>query len=101
MEQHEAHSHGASLKISVLVFVTLLILTVLTVSLSYVDLTRTGNIVVGLIVATTKALLVALFFMHLKYESKLIRFTAIFPLILFGIMITALIAEMAIFLKPF
>ncbi|HZT34649.1 MAG TPA: cytochrome C oxidase subunit IV family protein [Nitrososphaera sp.] len=100
MEQHAHQKHGASAGVYAMVFAALLALTVVTVGLSYVNLTHTGNIIAALIVATFKALLVALFFMHLKYEGRLLRFTAIFPLILFCIMIGALILDIVIFLKP-
>jgi cytochrome c oxidase subunit 4 len=47
----------------------LLGLTAITVASSRVDL-GTWNIVLALAIACTKAALVALFFMHLKYESR-------------------------------
>jgi len=61
---------------------TLLIGTILTVLASYVDLGHHWNIVLALIIATVKASLVALFFMHLISERQMIyvvlAFTAIF-----------------------
>lgn len=61
---------------------TLLIGTVLTVLASYVDLGHHWNIVLALVIATVKASLVALFFMHLISERKMIyivlAFTAFF-----------------------
>ena len=47
----------------------LLALTALTVTSSRIDLGE-WNVVVALAVACTKAALVALFFMHLKYENR-------------------------------
>ena len=72
---------------------TLLIGTILTVLASYVDLGHGLNIVLALVIATVKASLVALFFMHLISEKQMIYtvlgFTAFFfigmmGLILFG-----------------
>jgi len=61
---------------------TLIIGTVLTVLASYVDLGHHWNIVLALVIATVKASLVALFFMHLISEKQMIytvlAFTAFF-----------------------
>lgn len=61
---------------------TLIIGTVLTVLASYIDLGHHWNIVLALIIATAKASLVALFFMHLISEKQMIytvlAFTAFF-----------------------
>lgn len=51
---------------------TLIIGTVLTVLASYVDLGHHWNIVLALVIATVKASLVALYFMHLISEKQLI-----------------------------
>lgn len=60
----------------------LLIGTILTVWASYIDLGHHWNIVLALVIATVKASLVALFFMHLISERQMIymvlAFTAIF-----------------------
>ena len=66
----------------------LIFFTVVTVGLSYVELpSHSLNIIVGMILATVKAALVALVFMHLNHEAKLIykvlAFTAAFALALF------------------
>lgn len=55
------------------VFGTLLVLTLLTVAVSYLTLPPAPAIVLGLAIATSKAALVALFFMHLKWERRLIH----------------------------
>jgi len=66
----------------------LAVFTVITVGLSYWELpSHSWNIIVGMIVATFKAALVALIFMHLNHEAKLIykilAFTVAFVLALF------------------
>ena len=55
-----------------LVGAALLIGTVLTVWASYIDLGHHWNIVLALVIATAKASLVALFFMHLISEKQMI-----------------------------
>jgi cytochrome c oxidase subunit IV len=62
--EHEPHSSTGYVK----VLVALLILTALTVAASYVDF-GSGNVVIALFIASVKAMLVALFFMHLRYDK--------------------------------
>src|SRR5262245_39753713 len=62
--------HVVSIKIYLAIFLTLMALTALTVAVAFVDL-GVLNTVVALGVAVTKATLVILFFMHVKYSSKL------------------------------
>jgi cytochrome c oxidase subunit 4 len=56
------------------VFSTLMVLTIVTVAVSYVHLETSSAIAVALIVATVKASLVALFFMHLISERNAIYY---------------------------
>ena len=65
----------ASRRIYFLIFAALIVLTVVTVLAANVDLGR-GNAVVALTIAVAKALLVALFFMHLRDSSRLIWLVA-------------------------
>jgi cytochrome c oxidase subunit 4 len=64
--------HVVSKKIYFLVFVLLLILTLVTIEVAFVDLGR-GNTILALTIAVTKAVLVILYFMHLRYSPKLTR----------------------------
>lgn len=64
------------------------VFTIITVGLSFVELPTHGlNIIVGMIVATFKAALVALIFMHLNHEAsmiyKILLFTTVFVMGLF------------------
>lgn len=63
------HSHISSTGFYATIFAALICLTVLTVGQSYVDLGRL-NLIVVLLIATTKAALVVSFFMHLRYDNK-------------------------------
>jgi cytochrome c oxidase subunit 4 len=63
-------SHTISVQTYLIVGGLLLLLTGLTVLISFVDLGGM-NVVIALIIASTKALLVALFFMHLLHDHKL------------------------------
>jgi cytochrome c oxidase subunit 4 len=72
-------------KLYVTIWITLLCLTVITAAVSFVDIGPL-NTVVALVIATFKALLVVLFFMHVKYTSekftKMVVVAAIFWLLL-------------------
>jgi cytochrome c oxidase subunit IV len=74
---HAAHGHGHDVAKEVrkylLVFGALIIGTILTVWVSFIDLhPHWKNIAIGLVIASAKGFLVAAFFMHLIDERKLI-----------------------------
>lgn len=77
--------HIVSRKFYVTIGITLLILTAVTVWAAFINLGPL-NPVVALVIATIKALLVVLFFMHVKYTSermtKLVLASGIFFLLL-------------------
>ena len=84
------HDHDVSKHVNkyLLVGGLLLVCTLITVFLSYVDFGSTkANMAVGMLVATFKAGLVAVIFMHLSAEKKMIYrvliFTGFFVLALF------------------
>lgn len=74
------------------IFGALLVLTVITVGVTRIDF-GTMNIVVAMVIASAKAMLVALFFMHLKYERFTTWVYAIFPLVLLGIMMAGIFID--------
>lgn len=77
--------HVVSFKTNVAVWLTLLVLTGVTTSIAFLDL-GAFNTVVALVIATCKALLVVLIFMHVKYASdklvKVVVISAVFFLML-------------------
>jgi len=70
----------------VVVFVALLALTLVTVAVSYLDLSKTGAIVVALIIATVKGSLVATYFMHLISEKRMIYMSLILTVVFFAVL---------------
>ena len=64
------HDHVTPLGVYLGIFGALMVLTVVTVAIAWVDL-GSFNIIVALGVAVLKANLVVLYYMHLKYSSKL------------------------------
>jgi cytochrome c oxidase subunit IV len=84
IEQHEREHHIVSPKIYLLILLALLVGTTATVLASYVDmgewhvapgLVIFWNPIIALAIACTKATLVVLFFMHVKYATKLTKLT--------------------------
>ena len=67
----KAHAeHITPVKVYLVVGLSLICLTALTVAISFIDL-GPWNITVALVIASIKALLVSLFFMHLFWDNKL------------------------------
>ena len=76
------------------IFLALVVLTIVTVAVAFHRFESEAiNLLVALLVATTKASLVALFFMHLKFEGKLIYMIFIVPLLLCVLLTVALIPD--------
>jgi cytochrome c oxidase subunit IV len=77
--------HVVAVKANVAVWVVLLVLTGITTGIAFVDLGPL-NTIVALVIATCKALLVVLIFMHVKYASdklvKVVVISAVFFLLL-------------------
>ncbi len=87
-DDHDHHDVSKHVRKYLMVGALLLVFTVITVALSYFDFgSHKANIAVGMFVATIKAAMVALIFMHLSAEKQLIYrvllFTGLFVLALF------------------
>lgn len=67
-DDHHGISHVASLKVLLGTGGTLLVLTLVTVLATKVDFGANINLALAMFIAVTKATLVILFFMHLKYD---------------------------------
>ena len=87
---HEIHHPGP--KTFIIVWVALTILAALTV---YIAQFHFGdwNVVVAMVIASIKATIVALYFMHLKYEDKLTWVYALYPLFLLFLLISSTIMD--------
>ena len=79
-----------------LVFGALVVLTIITVAVAFVEIrSEIAKVLLALAIASVKASAVAYFFMHLKFEGKLIYLILIVPLILCVILCCALIPDIA------
>src|SRR5215211_5202699 len=63
--------HVVAKKTYFVIFGSLMILTILTVIVARIDLGHGWNDIVALTIAVIKALLVVLYFMHVRYSSRL------------------------------
>jgi cytochrome c oxidase subunit IV len=76
------------------IFGTLVVLTAITVGVYFLHpSSEIVKVLLALLIASTKAILVAYFFMHLKFEGKLIYTIFIVPLILCVLLVVALIPD--------
>jgi len=76
----------------IVVWGALIVLTAATVAVSYVHLGMM-NVVVALLIASAKASLVALFFMHLRYESRLVWGFALTPIFFLVLIIAGTLSD--------
>lgn len=69
---HDPADIDKHVRVYITVFVALMVLTLVTVAVSYLDLSTPMAVAVALFIATIKGALVAGYFMHLLSEKKLI-----------------------------
>ena len=86
--------HIISYKVLGRILLILLGLTGLTVAMSYVDM-GFFNVPLALLIASTKATFVLLFFMHLKYEERVISISFISTVLFLCIMISFIFFDVA------
>ena len=88
-DDHDDHGHGlshiASTKVLLGTFGALMVLTIITVAATMVDLGSSMNLLVAMVVATIKAGLVCMFFMHLRYD-KVMHTVAFLSALLFALL---------------
>jgi cytochrome c oxidase subunit 4 len=89
MSTHNSHTVDVKkeTRTNVITLVTLLILTLITFGASYIDFGQ-GNIVIALAIATVKATIVALFFMHLLHDKPVDALAAVTGFLFLGIFLT-------------
>jgi cytochrome c oxidase subunit 4 len=90
--QNEQARHIVGPGVYLVILLALLLGTALTVWASYVDL-GFWNPIIALAIATTKAVLVVLFFMHVWYSSKLTKLTIIAGIFMFLVLISMTLTD--------
>jgi cytochrome c oxidase subunit 4 len=91
-EMEEAQHHVVSPTVYVVIFLALLVFTALTVGASYVEM-GIFNPIAAILIACVKAVIVVLFFMHVKYSSKLTKLTVFCGLFTFLALIGMTLAD--------
>lgn len=87
MSEHKEHEHHiVSPKVYLAILCALLAGTALTVWASYIDM-GVFNPIIALAIACAKATLVVLFFMHVKYSTKLTKLTVFCGFFVFMVLI--------------
>ncbi|HET9361400.1 MAG TPA: cytochrome C oxidase subunit IV family protein [Vicinamibacterales bacterium] len=89
------HDVAVQVRKYLIVFAALLALTVITVGVSYLQLPRVETVTLALVIATAKASLVAMFFMHLKGERPMVMWPLSLTAFLFVAMLGFLLMSEA------
>jgi cytochrome c oxidase subunit 4 len=84
--------HIDSIKTYAAVWIVLLILTGVTTAVAFVDL-GSFSVVVALVIAFSKTMLVALFFMHIRHSTKLTRLVVLGGLLWLAILLALTMAD--------
>jgi cytochrome c oxidase subunit 4 len=107
-QPHAPHAHAREdhhivpLPVYFLVFAALLVLTYVTVQVAHVDLGSPEilpdvrvhlNVIVALLIAITKATLVVLFFMHVKYSPRLTQIVVASSIIWLAILLVVTLGD--------
>ena len=85
--------HIVSRRVYALIFATLLLLTLITVEVAFYDFGLL-NFTLGLVIASSKATLVVLYFMHVRYSSGLTGVFVAAGFIFLAILLTFLFADL-------
>ena len=88
MDAHASDDVSKHVKTYFMVFGALMAFTIITVGVSYLHLPTHEAIIVALFIATIKGSLVALFFMHLNHERRLIYLVLTLTVLFFVFLMT-------------
>ena len=86
MSAHESSHHGPGYRLFIVVWVVLLIFTGVTVGAAQFDFGFL-NVLVAMLIASTKAALVTFYFMHLKYENRMFKLWVLTTFVILAIFI--------------
>lgn len=88
MSGHGADDVAKHVRVYLIVFGALLVLTVITVAISYLHLPIWQAVLVAMLVASIKGALVACYFMHLISEQKLIYSVLVLTVVFFAVLLS-------------
>lgn len=92
VEHEHSEHHIVGPKTYLLILLALLVLTATTTGVAFIDL-GILNPIVALAIACIKAVLVVLFFMHIRYSSKLMMLTVLSGFFTFLVLITMTLTD--------
>jgi len=92
MSTQEAKHHLVPFRLYVAVWAALIVLTGITVGAQYTDL-RHVAVFTALLIATVKATLVVLYFMHIRFEKPIFAWMILVVLFTYGIFIGLTFAD--------
>jgi cytochrome c oxidase subunit IV len=94
MEQHEhpQQPHVVPVSLYIVIFLSLMVLTALTVFAATKDF-GPGNTIIAVSIAVLKASLVILFFMHVRYNDNIVRIAVFAGFLWLGIMIVLTLSD--------
>jgi cytochrome c oxidase subunit 4 len=92
MSTQDAKHHVVPFRLYVVVWAALIVLTVVTVGAQYTDL-RHLAIFTAILIATVKATLVVLYFMHIRFEKPIFSVMILVVLLTYGIFIGLTFAD--------
>ncbi len=86
MSKEPHTNHIVSFNSQLKVWIALLLLTWLTVTIAYIDFGRL-TLSIALMIAVIKSSIVLTYFMHLKFDSKILTAFLILVMVIFGVFI--------------
>lgn len=92
MQEEHAEHHIVSPKVYVVIFGALLVGTLLTVLAAFKEMGPL-NPVIAIAIACAKAVLVVLYFMHIRYSSKLMKLTIASGIFMFVVLISMTLSD--------
>ena len=82
----EEKHHLVPYRVYFIVWIALLVLTVVTVAVSYVDMKHV-TVLTAMLIAATKSMLVLLYFMHIRFEKPLYSVMILAAMVTYGIFV--------------
>lgn len=91
---HAAHDHAQEERRYLVVFVWLAVLTAVEIGITYVPISKMAIGAALVLLAATKAAMVALYYMHLVNEKRTLTYIAITPMILCVFLVLMLLPDL-------
>jgi cytochrome c oxidase subunit IV len=86
-DEGEVHVHIVPMSLLVGIFAVLIFLTIVTYAVTMIDLGYTGNLILAIAIAVVKSVLVALYFMHLRWDNPFNTLSLLTAILFVGLFI--------------